>query len=96
MSLLGLEIVLIATFWVYRTVRVIRELSSEVRRLDRPHVGWQVVWAAWLVWLVALVAAGLALTSGNAIGLPVLAIAMVGMFGYGVWNAWVLISEVSD
>jgi Ca2+/Na+ antiporter len=94
--LLGLEIVVIAAFWIYRTVRVTRELSSEVRRQERPHARWQVEWAAWLVWVVTLVAAGITLTAGNAIGLPLLAVAMVGMFGFGVWNAWVLISEVSD
>jgi nitrate reductase NapE component len=31
---------------------------------------------------------------GGNVGFDLLAIAMIGMFGSAVWNAWVLISEV--
>jgi hypothetical protein len=95
--LLGLEIDLIAAFWVYRTLRVTKQLSPAMRNMDRPSgARWQIEWLAWIAWLVALVAAGVALTVERAVGFPLLAIAMVGMFGFGIWSAWVLISEVSE
>jgi hypothetical protein len=95
--LLGIEILVIAAFWLIRTVRVTRDLSPVMRRLDRPGPSWQVEWPAWIAWLVALVGAGVALVAGNGeLGFPLLAFAMVGMFSFAIWSAWVLISEVSD
>jgi uncharacterized membrane protein len=96
-ALLGLEISLIAMFWVYRTIRVTKVLSPAMRGLERRHgAHWQVEWVSWLIWLVALVAAGVALIAELTVGYLPLAIAMVGMFGFGIWSAWVLITEVSD
>ena len=93
---LGIEIELIAVFWVYRTAWVVREFGPTMRTADRPAARWQVEWAVWLVWLVALVAGGFVLAAGAEVGFDLLAIAMVGMLGSAVWNAWVLISEVAD
>jgi hypothetical protein len=94
---LGIEILVIAVFWAIRTVRVTRDLSSAMRRLDRPGVSWQVEWPAWIAWVVALAGAGVALVAENGdVGFPLLALAMVGMFSFAIWSAWVLVSEVSD
>jgi hypothetical protein len=92
---LGLELDLIALFWVYRSLWANRELGPTMRALDRTRamVRWQVEWLVWVAWLVALVAGAIALTFGSGVGLPLVALAMVGMFGFGVWNAWVLVSE---
>jgi hypothetical protein len=95
-ALVGLEVDLIAAFWVYRTLWVMRELGPAMRRLDRPRLRWQVEWLAWMGWVVALVAGGVTLSVGSLVGYPLLAVAMVGMFGFGIWSSWVLISEVSD
>jgi hypothetical protein len=95
--LLGIEILVIAVFWAIRTVRVTRDLSSAMRRLDRSGVSWQVEWPAWIAWVVALAGAGVALVAENGdVGFPLLALAMVGMFSFAIWSAWVLVSEVSD
>src|SRR6476661_8708168 len=90
---LGLEI---ALFWLYRTVWAAIRLGPSMRSADRPRARWQLEWLSWMVWLVALVAGGVAITVGNAVGFQLLALAMVGMFGFGIWSSWVLISEVPD
>jgi hypothetical protein len=95
--LIGLEIDLIALFWVIRTVRVTKEIGPAMTREDRPQVRWPIEWVVWILWVVALVAAGVALTAENgAIGFPVLALAMVGMFAFAIWSPWVLLSEGTD
>jgi hypothetical protein len=97
LRLLGIEVLVIALFWAIRTVRTTRDLSAAMRRLDRPSVSWQVEWPAWIAWVVALAAAGIALVVENSdVGFPLLALAMVGMFAFAIWSAWVLVSEVSD
>ena len=94
---LGIEILAIAAFWAIRTIRVTRDLSGAMRRLDRPNISWQVEWPAWIAWLVALTGAAVALVAENGdVGFPLLALAMVGMFGFAIWSAWVLVSEVAD
>ena len=94
--LLGAEIDLIAAFWVYRTLLVNRRLGPAMRSLDRPNARWRIEWVAWMIWLIALVAGAIALTAANGVGFPLLAVAMVGMSGFGIWSSWVLISEVAD
>jgi hypothetical protein len=97
LRLLGIEIMAIAALWAIRTVRVTRDLSPAMRRLDRPNVSWQVEWPAWIAWLAALAGASVALVAENGdVGFPLLALAMVGMFAFAIWSAWVLVSEVSD
>jgi modulator of FtsH protease len=93
---LGAELDLIAAFWIYRTVWASKALGPRMRQVDRPRYTWQVEWTAWIAWLAALVIGSIAITAGNADGLVLLAIAMVGMFGFAVWSSWVLISEVAD
>ncbi len=93
---LGIEVELVAIFWTYRTVWVIRSFGPSMRTADRPTTRWQLEWLVWSVWLVALIAGGIALAVASDIGFYLLAIAMVGMFLSAVWNAWVLISEISD
>jgi hypothetical protein len=96
LRLLGIEVGLVAAFWLYRTARVIRVLGPAMRRADRPNARWQLEWVTWFGWLVALVAAPIAFLAQSLIGFPLLAIAMAGMFGFAVWSAWVLVSEVMD
>jgi hypothetical protein len=93
---LGIEIGLIALFWVYRTAWVVREFGPTMRSSDRPAARWQLEWLVWLAWLGALVVGGILIAANVEIGVYLLSIAMVGMLGSAVWNAWVLISEVAD
>ena len=93
---LGIEIELVAIFWVYRTAWVIREFGPSMRTAGRPTSRWQLEWIEWLIWLTALIAGGLVVMFDGEVGFDLLAIAMVGMFMSAVWNAWVLISEVAD
>jgi hypothetical protein len=93
---LGIEIELVALFWVYRTAWAARTFGPSMRTADRPNTRWQLEWIVWLTWLVALVAGGLVVLFGGEVGFDLLALAMVGMFLSAVWNAWVLISEVAD
>jgi len=91
--LIGLVLDLIAAFWVYRTIFAAVRLGPAMRATERPHARWQVEWIAWMAWLVALVAGAIAITGGYSVGLPLVGIATAGMIGFGIWSAWVLISE---
>jgi hypothetical protein len=93
---LGIEIMLIALFWIHRTAWAARTFGPSMRAADRPNTRWQLEWIVWLTWLAALVAGGLVLLFGGEVGFDLLALAMVGMFLSAVWSAWVLISEVAD
>lgn len=93
---LGIEIGLVAIFWAYRTIWIIREFGPSIRAADRPRARWRLEWLVWIVWLVALIAGGIALAAAAGIGFYLVAIAMIGMFLSAVWNAWVLISEIAD
>jgi hypothetical protein len=95
--LLGIEVLVIAVFWTIRTIRTTRDISAAMRALDRPNADWRIEWPAWIAWVVALAGAGLALAAERGeIGFPLLALAMVGMFSFAIWSAWVLVSEVGD
>jgi hypothetical protein len=66
-------------------------------RWTRPNADWRIEWPAWIAWVVALAGAGLALVAENGdVGFPLVAVAMVGMFSFAIWSAWVLVSEVRD
>jgi hypothetical protein len=93
---LGIEVELVALFWIYRTIWAARAFGPSMRTANRPNTRWQLEWLVWLIWLGALVVGGLVVLVGGEVGFDLLAIAMVGMFLSAVWNAWVLISEVAD
>jgi hypothetical protein len=54
------------------------------------------VYAVWLLWLAALGTSGVCLMRDTPGGFYLLALSRVYMFGSNVWNAWVLIAEVSE
>jgi len=94
---IGLEVELVAAFFVVRTVfaaRLISSLDTELRR--RPGSRWLVEWITWSAWLAIFVASGIALMTGAPGGYYLLAVSMLYQFGFNVYNAWVLIAEVSE
>ena len=103
---LGVEVGIVALFFLVRSVwayGLIRSVDPQFRRrtgsLGQPVHGfsvlWLIEWIAWILWLVALGASSVELALGSPTGFYLLAIAMFYMFGSNVWNAWVLIAEVS-
>ena len=100
---LGLEVGVVAVFWLARSVWAIPYIRGNAARLRgrayeyrRPASHWAMEWTVWIVWVAALVASAVELSLGSANGLYLLAAAMVLMFGSQVWSAWVLISEVTE
>jgi hypothetical protein len=94
---IGIELDSLALYWSIRTIRSIRETGAAMRGMGHARTPWQLEWLAWIGWVVALIAAAAALTAQNgAVGFPLLALAMVGMFGFAIWSSWLLISEVNE
>jgi len=100
---LGLEVGLVAAFWLARSVWAIPYIRGNAARLRgraheyrRPASHWAAEWTVWIVWVIALIASAMELAMGAANGLYLLAVAMVLMFGSQVWSAWVLIAEVTE
>jgi modulator of FtsH protease len=100
---LGIEIGVAALFWFGRSLWAIPYIRNNSRRLRghayeyrRSTAHWIAEWSVWIAWVIALIASSAAIIAGSADGFYLLAAAMVLMFGSQVWNAWVLIAEVSE
>jgi signal transduction histidine kinase len=100
---LGLEVGLIAAFWLARSVWAIPYIRGNTARLRgmvyehrRPASHWAIEWTVWIAWVVALVSSAAELVTGSASGMYPLAVAMVLMFGSQVWSVWVLVAEVTE
>jgi hypothetical protein len=100
---LGLEVGVVAVFWLARSLWAIPFIRGNAARLRgrayeyrRSAKHWIVEWTAWIAWVMALIASAAQLIAGSASGLYPLAAAMVLMFGSQVWSAWVLIAEVTE
>jgi modulator of FtsH protease len=99
---LGVEIGIVALFWLGRSMWAIpyirgntARLRGDAREYRRPAKHWVIEWTVWIAWVIALIASAALLIGGSATGLYYLAGAMVLMFGSQVWNAWVLVAEVT-
>jgi hypothetical protein len=92
---LGLEIEVIAAYFLARSVWAAGWLHAEDTLRNRGVLIWVVEWTAWLIWLGVIITSGLTLVVGVGGGLYLLALAMLYMFASNVWNAWVLIAEVN-
>ncbi len=93
---LGLEVGLVAAYFNVRVARSILSFrSADTRTRRRPGRRWVIEWPIWLLWLATFDASAVALALGSAFGFPLLAVAILFMFGLNVWNAWVLIEEVA-
>jgi modulator of FtsH protease len=100
---LGVEIGIIALFWLARSVWAIPYIRGNAARLrGRAHEyrrsakHWVIEWTVWIAWVIALITSAAQLIAGSASGLYYLAAAMVLMFGSQVWSAWVLVAEVTE
>jgi hypothetical protein len=100
---LGIEVGLVALFWLARSLWAIPYIRGNTARLRgrtyeyrRPASHWALEWTVWIVWVAALLTSAVELMLGSSTGLYLLAAAMVLMMGSQVWSAWVLIAEVTE
>jgi len=93
---LGIEVEVAALVSLIQTVRgVVVTLGSAERRVrSRLRTALEGVGAA--IWIVLFLASGISLIAHAGGGLFLLAAVMPFMFGWNVYVAWVLITEVSD
>jgi hypothetical protein len=93
---LGIEVEAAAIFFVVQTAgAVVRTLRSPQRRgRSRLRTTLEGVGAG--IWIVLFVASGISLMAHEGGGLFLLAAVMPFMFGWNVYVAWVLITEISD
>jgi modulator of FtsH protease len=100
---LGVEIGIVGLFWLARSMWAVPYIRGNAARLrGRAHEyrrsarQWVIEWTVWIAWVSALIASAAQLIAGSATGMYFLAAAMVLMFGSQVWNAWVLVAEVTE
>ncbi len=93
---LGIEVEVAALLSVIQTVRgVAVTLGTAERRVrSRMRTALEGIGAA--IWIVLFVASGISLIAQAGGGLYLLAAVMPFMFGWNVYVAWVLITEISD
>jgi hypothetical protein len=93
---LGIEVEVAALLSVIQTVRgVVATLGTEERRVrSRTRTALEGIVAA--IWIVLFVASGISLIARAGGGFYLLAAVMPFMFGWNVYVAWVLITEISD
>jgi len=93
---LGIEVEAAALLSVIQTVRgvVVTLQTAERRFRSRTRTALEGIGAA--IWIVLFVASGISLIAHAGGGLYLLAAVMPFMFGWNVYVAWVLITEVSD
>jgi hypothetical protein len=96
LTALGIEVEAAAIFFVAQTAgAVVRTLRSPQRR-DRSRLRTTLEGVGAGIWIVLFVASGISLIAHGGGGLFLLAAVMPFMFGWNVYVAWVLITEISD
>ena len=93
LAALGVEIGVIGLIWIARYVFFVR-LFQRVTPGHRDAM-WTPEWALWFVWIFAFVATGALLVAGEPQALYILAACTGIGLALVVWNAWVLLAEVS-
>jgi len=94
---LGIEVEVAAVFFLVISLRAIVRLGPRPGRSlagSRLRATLEIVGA--LAWIVLFVASGISLVAKVAGGFYLLAIVMLFMFGWNVYSAWILITEVAD
>ena len=93
---LGIEVEVAALVSVIQTVRgvVVTLGTAERRARSRLRTALEGIGAA--IWIALFVASGISLMAHAGGGLYLLAAVMPFMFGWNVYVAWVLITEISD
>ena len=101
LTALGVEVSLLAAFWLTRFVQFIRLFFGVDPRSRSPRGvnrrgAWTFEWIAWFAWFLAIAAGGVLLLLADARGLYLLAFGMAATFVLIVWNVWVLMAEVAE
>ncbi len=93
---LGIEVEVAAIVSVIQTVRaIVVTLGTAARRVHSPRrTALEGIAAA--IWIVLFVSAGISLIAHAGGGLYLLAAVMPFMFGWNIYVAWVLITEITD
>lgn len=96
LAILGAEVELAALFFLGQTVRGItrRGPSSGNVRMGRVRELAEIVGGS--VWVVVFIASGLSLMTQVGGGFYLLTFVIVAAFGWNIYVAWVLITEVSE
>ena len=94
---LGVEVELVVVYFIIRVVSAARLIHRQgPEHWRRRRALWIREWAAWTLWLVIFVASGIEIAIVAPAGLYLLAFTMAYTIALDVWNAWVLIVEVSE
>lgn len=94
LAVFGVEMAILALLWLARYTLFIG-LYRGTRPQDRGALRSS-EWVFWAGWTVALLVSGILMIAGNASGLYVLAGCVATGIVLIVWNAWVLLAEVSS
>jgi modulator of FtsH protease len=93
---IGIEVELAAVFFLVVSIRAIVRSRSHGRPAGASAGRAVVEMVGALIWLVLFIASGLSLIARTAGGFYLLALVMGFMFGWNIYVAWTLITEVAD
>jgi hypothetical protein len=96
LTALGIEVETAAIFFVAQTVTAVMRTLRSPHRRGRSRLQTTLEGIGAGIWIVLFVASGISLMAHAGGGLFLLAAVMPFMFGWNVYIAWILITEVSD
>jgi len=92
---IGVEVEALALYHVVATYRQVRGIrAADMAAYSRRRRFLELAGAS--IWIVLFVVSGVSLIVGNGGGFYILAALMPFMFGWNVYIAWVLITEITD
>lgn len=96
LTALGVEVEAAALFFLVTTIRAILLFNRHRAKLRYRQVRSVIELIGGSIWLVLFVTSGLSLITRAGGGFYVLAVVMAFMFGWNIYIAWTLITEISE
>lgn len=93
---IGVEVLVAALYFLVTTWHAIRRLRSATVAHAQSRRRRAIELSGASIWMVLFVASGVSLITQVGGGFYVLAVVMLFMFGWNVYVAWVLITEIAD
>ena len=93
---IGVEVEVAAIYFLFTTWRAIARLRGGRVALTSSRLRQRIELVGASLWLVLFVVSGVSLITQAGGGFYLLAVVMLFMFGWNVYIAWVLITEISD